>query len=48
MVTMMKNIKLNESDSTFIYYALRAYANQSDNLEEEDKVEIYEIANKFR
>ena len=44
----MRNIELTESDSTFIYYALRAYANQSDNLEEEDKVGIYEIANKFR
>ncbi len=44
----MRNIELNENDSTFIYYALRAYANQSDNLEEEDKVEIYQIANKFR
>lgn len=45
---MMKNIELKESDSTFIYYALRVYADQNDNLEEEDRVKIYEIANKFK
>ena len=44
----MRNIKLTDSDCTFIHYALKAYANNSDNLDKSDRLEIYEVANKFK
>ena len=44
----MRNIKLTESDCIFIHYALKQYAVQSDNLDKEDRQEIYEVANKFK
>ena len=44
----MRNIKLTDSDCIFIYYVLKAYANNNDNLDREDKLEIYEVANKFK
>ena len=44
----MKNIKLTESDCTFVHYVLRMYANQTENLDQDDKQEIYEVANKFK
>ena len=44
----MRNIKLTESDCTFVHYVLRMYANQTDNLDQDDKEEIYEVANKFK
>jgi len=44
----MRNIKLTENDCTFVHYVLRMYANQTDNLDQDDKEEIYEVANKFK
>ncbi len=44
----MKNIKLTESDCTFVRYVLKKYASTTDNLDSEDKQEIYEVANKFK
>ena len=44
----MRTIKLTENDCTFVYYVLRMYANQTDNLDQDDKQEIYEVANKFK
>ena len=44
----MRNIKLTESDCIFIHYALKQYAVQNENLDKEDRQEIYEIANKFK
>ena len=44
----MRNIKLTENDCTFVHYVLRMYANQTDNLDQGDKEEIYEVANKFK
>ena len=44
----MRNIKLTETDCTFVHYVLRMYANQTDNLDQDDKEEIYEVANKFK
>jgi hypothetical protein len=44
----MRNIKLTESDCTFVHYVLRIYAQQTpyhDNLEE---LEIREVAAKFK
>lgn len=44
----MRNIKLTESDCTFIHYVLRMYAQQTPGLDKEDKEEIYEVAVKFK
>jgi len=44
----MRNIKLTESDCTFVHYVLRMYASQTEGLETEDKQEIYEVASKFK
>jgi len=44
----MRNIELNESDCTFVHYVLRMYANQTANLDENDKQEIREVAAKFK
>lgn len=44
----MPTIKLSESDCTFVHYVLRMYANQTEGLDREDKLEIYEVANKFK
>ncbi len=43
----MPAIKLTKSDCTFVHYALRMYANQTEGLDSTDKQEIYEVANKF-
>ena len=44
----MRNIKLTENDITFVHYVLIYYANHNENLDSEDKQEIYEVANKFK
>jgi len=44
----MRNINLSESDCTFVHYVLRMYASQTENLDQNDKQEIYEVANKFK
>jgi hypothetical protein len=44
----MRNIKLNDSECMFIYYTLRKYANQTENLDDDDKEDIHEVANKFK
>ena len=44
----MRNIKLTEGDCTFVHYVLRMYANQTANLDENDKKEIREAAVKFK
>ena len=46
--TTFKTIKLTEGDATFVHYVLRMYANQTPGLDQEDKEEIYEVANKFK
>lgn len=44
----MKNIKLTESDAIFVHYALRTYANLLEDLDYDDKQEIYKVAAKFK
>ncbi len=44
----MPKINLTESDCTFVHYVLKYYANHTPNLDREDKLEIYEVANKFK
>jgi len=44
----MKNIKLTESDCTFVHYVLRMYATQTPGLDQEDKEDIREVAAKFK
>ena len=44
----MRNIKLTESDCTFVHYVLRMYASQTSGLDSEDKSEILEVAAKFK
>lgn len=44
----MRNIKLTDGDCTFIQYALKQYANTNDNLDREDRLEICELANRFK
>ena len=44
----MRNIKLTDSDCLFIHYALRQYAMQTGDLDDEDQIEIREIAAKFK
>jgi hypothetical protein len=44
----MRTIKLTDGDCTFVHYVLRMYASQTDNLDQDDKEEIYEVANKFK
>ena len=44
----MRNINLSENDITFVHYVLKYYANHTENLDSDDKQEIYEVANKFK
>ncbi len=44
----MRNIKLTENDITFVHYVLKYYANHTENLDSDDREEIYEVANKFK
>jgi hypothetical protein len=44
----MKNIELTETDSTFVHYILRLYANQAPGLDNQDKREIRWLASKFK
>ena len=44
----MRTIKLTENDCIFVHYVLKHYANHTDNLDSEDKSEIYEVAAKFK
>ena len=44
----MRNINLSENDITFVHYVLKYYANHTENLDSDDKKEIYEVANKFK
>ena len=44
----MKTIKLTESDTIFVHYTLRMYAKTNPNLDNEDKYEIYKVADKFK
>ena len=43
-----KTIKLTENDCTFVHYVLRQYSQQTPGLDQEDKYEILEIADKFK
>ncbi len=45
----MRTIKLTDGDCIFIHYALKQYASLNiNNLDKDDKQEIYEVANKFK
>ncbi len=44
----MRNINLSESDCMFVHYALKQYAMQTEDLDNEDQVEIRKIAAKFK
>ena len=44
----MRNIKLTDNDCTFVHYVLKYYANNTENLDSDDKDEIYEVAAKFK
>jgi hypothetical protein len=44
----MRNIKLTDNDCTFVHYVLRMYASQTEGLDQNDKAEIREVANKFK
>ena len=44
----MQTIKLTETDCIFVGHVLRMYAQQTPGLDQEDKDEIYEVANKFK
>ena len=44
----MRNIKLTESDITFVRYVLKYYAKRAENFDDDDREEIYEVANKFK
>ena len=44
----MRNINLSESDCIFVHYALKQYAMQTEDLDNEDQVEIRKIAAKFK
>jgi len=45
----MRNIELTESDCIFIHYALKQYASLNiNNLDKDDRQEIYEVAAKFK
>jgi len=44
----MQTIKLTESDATFVHYVLRMYAQQTPGLDRQDKLEIREVAAKFK
>ena len=44
----MKTIKLTEGDCTFVHYVLRMYATTTPNLDGEDRVQIYAVADKFK
>ena len=44
----MRNIKLTENDCIFVHYVLIYYANHNENLDSDDKDEIYEVAAKFK
>ncbi len=44
----MRNIELTESDCTFVHYVLRMYASQTSGLDHQDKVEILDVAAKFK
>ncbi len=44
----MQTIKLTENDCIFVHYVLRMYAQQTPGLDQEDKDEIREVANKFK
>ena len=43
----MVTIKLTENDCIFVHYVLRMYASQTPGLDQEDKEEIREVAEKF-
>jgi len=43
-----RNIKLTESDATFVHYVLRMYASQTPGLDSDDRAEIREVASKFK
>lgn len=44
----MRNIKLTDNDCTFVHYVLKYYANHAENLDSDDRDEIYEVAAKFK
>ena len=44
----MRNIKLTESDCTFVHYVLRMYEQQTPGMDADDKAEICEVAAKFK
>ena len=44
----MRTLKLTENDCIFVHYVLRMYANQTEGLDYQDKLEIREVAAKFK
>lgn len=44
----MKTLKLTEGECIFIHYILRRYAKTTEELNQDDREEIYEIAAKFK
>lgn len=44
----MRNIELTDSDCTFVHYVLRMYAQQTPGLDQQDRLEIREVATKFK
>jgi hypothetical protein len=44
----MNKIELTNSDSNFVSYTLRHYARMTENLDQEDRDAITELASKFR
>ncbi len=41
-------VELTETDAMVVEYVLRMYAKTTSGLENEDKEEIFDIANKFK
>mgnify|MGYP003130923214 CR=1 FL=1 len=48
MATKTVNLKLTESDCTFVHYVLRQYAVQTPGLDGDDRQEIRDVASKFK
>lgn len=44
----MKTLKLTEGECIFIHYILRRYAKTTEELNQDDREEIYEVAAKFK
>jgi hypothetical protein len=44
----MKTVKLENNEGTFIYYIMKQYARTTENLDQEDRDEIMDLAMKFK